>query len=309
MTGIAGRARKLHGRVLSAAERYPSVAVGIAVVRRDIEVAGTLLAAALAFRIFIWLLPCGLLLAALAGFSETSSRSPEELTRDLGMSPLTANMLGQVGAQAEQGRWVTTAVGVLLLVWAGVAVGRVLDRVHARVWRDHVDRRAKPTLARVARYNAALLLVVIGNLAGPALVAVTGRTPTLISLPSLAFYALVAVVLLSPRWSTAWRTAWPGALLVAIGMEGLHLVAVLYLPGKLARASQLYGALGIAASVLIWLALIARLVVLAQVLNAVLAERRAAGEPATPPVAGDAGRTPGADAGRQRGVIEGGRGG
>ncbi len=122
MTGIAGRigarARRLQGQVLSAADRYASVAVGIAAVRRDIEVAGTLLAGALAFRIFIWLLPCCLLLVGLAGFSVTSAQSPEELTRDLGMSPLIANMLGQVGAQAAQGRWVTAIVGVLLLVVA-----------------------------------------------------------------------------------------------------------------------------------------------------------------------------------------------
>jgi uncharacterized BrkB/YihY/UPF0761 family membrane protein len=308
VTGIAGRARRLHGQALAAAERYPSIAVGIAVVRRDIEVAGTLLAGALAFRIFIWLLPCCLLLAALAGFSETSSREPEELTRDLGMSPLTANMLGQVGAQAERSRWATAVAGALLLVWAGIALGRVLDRVHGRVWRARADRRAKPTLARVARYNAALLLVVVDNVAGPVLVGVTGLPPALVSLPSLACYVLIGIVLLSPQWPPARRSAWPGALLIAVGMEGLHLVAVLYLPGKLARASQLYGALGVAASVLVWLALIARLVVLAQVLNAVLAERRAAGDPATPPVAGDAGRAPDAEAGRQRGVIEGGRG-
>jgi membrane protein len=49
---------------------------------------------------------------------------------------------------------------------------------------------------------------------------------------------------------------------------------VLYLPSRIARASQLYGTLGIAAALLVWLALIARLVVLGQVLNAVLAEPR-----------------------------------
>jgi uncharacterized BrkB/YihY/UPF0761 family membrane protein len=97
----------------------------------------------------------------------------------------------------------------------------------------------------------------------------------LISVPSIAFYLVIGVLLLSPRWPPDWRSAWPGAVLIAIGMEGLHVVAVLYLPGKLARASQLYGALGVAASVLIWLALIARLIVVAQVLDAVLAERAA----------------------------------
>jgi uncharacterized BrkB/YihY/UPF0761 family membrane protein len=160
----------------------------------------------------------------------------------------------------------------------------VLDRIYHRVWLIRAERGPKSALARVARYNVALLLVVVGNLAEPVLVAATGRTPTLVSLPSLAFYLAIGIVLLSPRWPPAWRMAWPGALLIAVGMEGLHLVAVLYLPGKLARASQLYGALGVAASVLVWLALIARLMVFGQVLNAVLADY--------PPVAGDADREP-----------------
>jgi membrane protein len=277
MTGIVGRAREAWDRVLSSAGRHPSLAVGITVVRRDIEVGGTLLAGALAFRIFIWLLPCCLLLAAAAGFSQTSNRSPEELTTDLGMSPLTANMLGQVGEQAEHGRYVTAIVGLLLMMWAGLALGRAMDRVHDRIWQSRADRGPRATTARAARYNSVLLLVVIGNLVGPVVVATTGQPPAVISLPSLMCYVVGGVVLLSPEWPPPWRSAWPGAVLIAVGTEGLHLVAVLYLPGRLARASELYGTFGVAASILLWLALMARFFVFGQVLNAVLTERRAAG--------------------------------
>lgn len=297
MTGFVARtgerAREARDRVLAAAGRHRSIAVGIAVVRRDIDAGGTLIAGALGFRLFIWLLPCFLLLTAAVGFSQTADRSPEELTRDLGMSPLTANMLGQVGAQAERGRYVTAAIGLVLLMWAGVALGRVLDRIHERVWRQRTDRRPKPTMARIARYNAVLLLAVVGNVAGPVLVAATGEPPALVSLPSLLFYLVIGILMLSPEWPPRWRSAWPGAVLIAVGLEGLHLVAVLYLPGKLARASELYGALGVAAAVLVWLALMARLIVLAQVLNAVLADY--------PPAAGDASGSPDAQPGPERG--------
>jgi membrane protein len=295
------RARRLYEQTQAAADRYAAIAVGFAMVRRDLEVGGTLLAGALAFRVFIWLLPCCLLATALIGFSQATTRSPEELTRDLGMSPLTANLLGQVGAQAEHGRYLTAILGLVLLLWAGLALGRVLDRIHQRVWQVRADGGPKSALARVARYNAALLLAVAGNLAEPFVVAAIGQSPGLVSLPSLVFYVLIGIVLLSPRWPPAWRTAWPGALLIALGMEGLHLVAVLYLPGKLSRASELYGALGVAASVLVWLALIARLIVLAQVLNAVLAERAAGRVAEDPPVAGDASRSPDAEAEDARG--------
>lgn len=275
MTGIATRAQRLRDRVMTEAGHRAWLAVGIAVVRRDIDVGGTLLAGALGFRLFIWLLPCCLLATAALGFTESSARPPDELTRELGMSPLTASMIGQVGAQAERGRYLTALIGLLLLAWAGLTLARALDRVHGRVWHTHVDRKPKAALVRAARYNGVLLLIVVVNMAGPILASALGRPPALVSLPSLAVYTLFGIVLLSPQWPLQWRSAWPGAVLIALGAEGLHVVAVVYLPGKLARASELYGALGTAASVLVWLALMARLVVLGQVLNAVLADRRA----------------------------------
>jgi uncharacterized BrkB/YihY/UPF0761 family membrane protein len=281
VTGIVERARELYGRTLSATGHRPWLSTTIAVVRRDIDVGGTLLAGALAFRLFIWLLPCCLLLTALLGFTETSARSPEELSGELGMSPLTASMLGQVAAQAERGRWVTLILGLVLLAWAGLTLGRALDRVRDRIWLSRAVRRPEPVLARAARYNTALLLVVLGNIVAPVAVAATGRSPALVSLPSLVFYVLVGMVVLSVEWPPRWRSVWPGAVLLALGIEGLHLAAVLFLPGKLARASELYGTLGVAASVLLWLALMARLVVLGQVLNAVLAERSAVSAGAT----------------------------
>jgi membrane protein len=274
MTSLAQRAREMQDRVLAAAEERPPLAVGLAVAGKDIEVGGTLLASALGFRLFVWMLPYCLLASAALGFTETSNRPPDELVKDLGMSPLTASMLGQLGDQAERGRYLTALLGLLLLAWAGVTLARAFDRVHDRVWHSRLDRRPKATLVRAGFYNLLLLLIVLINTLVPVVASALGREPALVSLPSLLLYMLLGIFLLSPQWPPQWRTAWPGALLIALGAEGLHLVAVLYLPGKLARASELYGALGVAAAVLVWLALIARLVVLGQVLNAVLAERR-----------------------------------
>jgi uncharacterized BrkB/YihY/UPF0761 family membrane protein len=283
LRGAVRRGRGLYDRVLRAADRHPSLSAGFAVVRRDTAVGGTLVAGALAFRLFIWLLPCCLLLTAVLGLTA----APDELGRNLGMSPLTASMLGQVAAQTRSSRYVTVVVSVVLLCWVGLSLGRALDHVHDRVWGGRLDRHPRPTLARAARYSGALLLVVVGNLAGPVLVAATGGSPAVISLPSLVFYGVTGVVVLSGRWPPPWRSAWPGALLLALGIEVLHLAAVVLLPRALAHSLELYGALGIAASLLLWLAFLARLLVLGQVLNAVLAGRRAAGPPspgdATPP--------------------------
>jgi uncharacterized BrkB/YihY/UPF0761 family membrane protein len=281
VTGLAIRARRLRDRVVTAVGNRPLLAVVLAVVRRDIEVGGTLLAGALGFRLFIWLLPCCLLATAALGFTASSSRPPAELVNELGMSPLTASMVGQMSEQAARGRWVTALIGLVLLAWAGVTLARAFDRVHNRVWAKRLDRAPKRMLARAARYNLVLVLLVVANMAGPVVSAAIGRPAAVVSLPSLALYMVFAIVLLSPEWPPRWRSAWPGAVLVALGAEGLHLIAVVYLPGKLARSSELYGALGVAAVILVWLALITRLVVLGQVLNAVLAERARPVDPTT----------------------------
>lgn len=68
------------------------------------------------------------------------------------------------------------------------------------------------------------------------------------------------------RWGNP--AAAQGAVLVAAGVEAMRLVGFYYLPHKLQRSSELYGTLGIAAALLLWLAILARLIVLGNVLNA-----------------------------------------
>ena len=269
--------RRLRATALAAAGRHSGVRVVTDVLRRDSEVGGTLLAGALAFRLFIWMLPCCLLVAALLGFTASDNRSVDELTQELRMSPLAGSVLAQVGAQAERGRYATALVGVLLLGFTGISLARALDRVRARIWRIPPDQKVGSVLVRAGRYTAVLLAIVVINVVGPVIGTATGIPPVAIVLPSLACFVVLTTLLLSGDWPPSWGQTLPGAVLVALGFEGLHLVAVYYLPGKLARASELYGVLGVAASLLVWLALIARLVVGGQVLNAVLAERATPG--------------------------------
>ena len=59
-------------------------------------------------------------------------------------------------------------------------------------------------------------------------------------------------------------------MLVALGTQVIHLAVVLYLAPKIGRSSELYGALGAATVILLWLYLLARLIVAAAFLNAAL---------------------------------------
>jgi uncharacterized BrkB/YihY/UPF0761 family membrane protein len=80
----------------------------------------------------------------------------------------------------------------------------------------------------------------------------------------------------------------PGALLIAGGVIVMRLVTVLYLLNRIESSSELYGGLGAAAGILLWLYLIGRLIVGAAVLNAALwarnsGERGGSADPAPTP--------------------------
>ena len=78
-----------------------------------------------------------------------------------------------------------------------------------------------------------------------------------------------------PRAAAArWTALVPGALLFAAGLQGFSLALTLYFAPRAARASTLYGSLGVALTLLVSLFLFARLAVAAAELNAALWERR-----------------------------------
>ena len=83
---------------------------------------------------------------------------------------------------------------------------------------------------------------------------------------------LVAVRL--PRRHAPWDALVPGALVLALGLEVLHAVIVYAItPWALAKQGT-YGALGVAAALLVGLFLISRLIVVSAVVNATLWDRR-----------------------------------
>lgn len=263
---LVGQARRWAGSV---AGRSRWLTVAVEVWSRDRRVGGTLLAAALAFRIFIWLLPCTLLICALIGFSSSGEGSVGSISRRVGLSPLTAGLLEQVANQARGGRVVTAALALVFLAVAGAGLARAMDGVRVRVWGPFERRGIGAVLVRAAAYSGVLLAVIVSNAGVGLLRAATGLPGVLLSLVAVAVFVVVGVLMLASGVSD-WRAALPGAVVFALGLELLRLVSMHYLPARFERATQLYGALGVSAAVLIWLTLIARLIVFGHVLNAVL---------------------------------------
>jgi uncharacterized BrkB/YihY/UPF0761 family membrane protein len=77
-----------------------------------------------------------------------------------------------------------------------------------------------------------------------------------------------------PSRDVPWTAFLPGAILLGLGLEALHVFTAYYLETKLANASELYGVLGLATTALFYLFLIGRGVVWAAELNAVVWEVR-----------------------------------
>jgi uncharacterized BrkB/YihY/UPF0761 family membrane protein len=96
-----------------------------------------------------------------------------------------------------------------------------------------------------------------------------------------------------PRPPVHWTAVLPGAIAFGLGLQAIHLVNVYFISYRISTSSETYGALGVAAALLLSLFLLGRLFVLAVMLNSTLWERKtgeAKGREPQSPIRGDAAR-------------------
>ena len=258
-------------------ERHRSLDALFDMVDRDGEVGGGIIAGALAYRLFIWLLPLALIAVAGLGFAaDAASESPEETAEAIGLGGLISSSIAN--AADSPNRWYALLIGVPALFWATRSLLRALIIAHRLVWSDLRAAAPKPTPVATLRLLA--LLLALGAVSAAATALRDSSTPagvlgtTFALAPYTALWVLVSVRL--PHLGAPWTALIPGAALVAFGMELFH-VAIAYVITPWAVAKQgTYGALGVAAVLLVGLFLISRLIVAAAVVNATLWERRGA---------------------------------
>jgi uncharacterized BrkB/YihY/UPF0761 family membrane protein len=83
----------------------------------------------------------------------------------------------------------------------------------------------------------------------------------------------LAVSMLMPRATSDPAVLLPGAVLVGATITGLQLVSQVYLPSRMGRASELYGAVGTTIVTLGWFFILGRVIVIAMCLDATVHER------------------------------------
>lgn len=269
------RAERVRARAQDERQRHGSVDAVFEMVDRDGEVGGGIIAGALAYRLFIWLLP--LTLVAVAGLgiaADASSESPGSAARSLGLSGLVSASVAD--AAEGSGRWYALLIGVPVLVYTTRGVLRVLIGAHRLVWTDIRASAPRATLVETLRLLALLLCFPVITTTANAARAWSTGPGVLVSVVAIVPFAGVwlLITMRLPHRGADWKALIPGALFFALGAELLQaVIAYAIAPYSIAKQGT-YGVLGAAAALLFALYLVSRLVVASAVLGATLWERR-----------------------------------
>ncbi len=283
--GRIGRARI---RALSIAEDLstrgslgPLAELGWSVSRRLQRIGGGALAALLAYRLFVWLLPFALVVVFVVDLFRDEPIDAGRATEEFGLSGFVAGSISNATIDTpETGRLSAAIVGGLVLLYATYALVRAVRAVHSLVWQVRFERMPRPlptTLVALAALTAAIVgRSLIDGLGG----ALGGLLDVVLTLGS---YLVIPVLwLLISTWlpnrARDWRDLLPGTLFLTAALIVIHaLVAFVFYP-YLREKEETYGGLGLAAGILLALYGIGYAIVVATAVNAELVDQREARE-------------------------------
>jgi len=272
--GEAARARGIAFRAELEEQRphHVSVEAGFRWLQRDKEIAGGVLGGGLAYRFFFWTLAFTVLLAGGLGFASASGSNVTTASREVGVTSSLASTVGNAAEQSETGRWWLLLTGLVLVLWSSYGLLRALHLVHAAAWR--ITPPPLRNAPRAVGFLAALPLALVASTTAAGWV--RANTDDLLGLVATlaigvcfgAVWLWISMRLPSP--DVPWVAFVPGAVIFGVGLQALHVFAAYFLQAKLANASQVYGALGLATTALFSFFLVGRGVVWAAELNAVV---------------------------------------
>jgi uncharacterized BrkB/YihY/UPF0761 family membrane protein len=257
-------------------EGLPGAPVVLEAFESERELGGGLIAGGVAFRIFLWLVPFGLVAAAILSFwSDLDPDGIESGARRFGIGAAAAQAAAEALQVGNRNAVVVLLFGLVLLVWFTIGALRALILAHALAWQLTPPRIRRPHVAVLA-FNGFFVLSFVLSLGVAWLEAQLGLFALLWT--ALALALAIAVVLwamwLLPHRAADARELLPGAVLVAVGHELLQIAVIFYFAPRLGRSEETYGAFGAAATMLVWLYVLCRLITSAAFLNATLWDRR-----------------------------------
>ena len=257
--------------------RWPWLDRLLSVQERFGAVGGGPLSSSIALATFLSLFPLLLVLIAVVGFlSAGRADFTSDVISELGLQGEAAQAVENAIVVAEDSRQAASIIGLVGLLWAGLAVVGAMQAGFNAAWQ--VTGRGLLDRVVALRWLLGAGTVFLLSVAlGPAL----SWLPGWLVIVNIASGAAITTALFLWTYSTlvnntvGWRVHLPGALLVAAGFEILKVVGALYVPRMVSGSSALYGSLGVVFATLAWLAIYARLIVHGAVLNVVRYEAAA----------------------------------
>jgi uncharacterized BrkB/YihY/UPF0761 family membrane protein len=256
-------------------ERSTLIGAGFDIAELDVHVGGGILAGAVAFRVFLFLVPFVYILFTAVGLTSTAtSKDPTELAKTLGITGVLASAIVNTQDISALSQFLLVLGAAVALMWTANSLDKTLYVVHWLVWGVP---RMKPSGIRTIGTTIGLSLVLT------VLAVLTNVLRTKLGLPGSV---LVAVIVMAVSFMAWWWVSWqlphapvtarqliPGAVLVAVGTEVLYLLTTYWIGHVVARKSHTYGAIGIALAVLLWVYVLGRIIVASAGVNAALWRR------------------------------------
>ena len=266
-------AQALKGWVQEARKSSPALDATFETIERDSHIGGGMLAGALSYRLFVFLLPLAFfLVSGLGVLASALGVQPHVVVNSVGIAGTVTKQVQ--GAAKGSSNWWVALTSLLVLAY--------MTRVLLRASRSctHSPGKARPPRSRCApassrsspQHSSA------SSCSSPASAPSTTR-PSIGGIIALVVFVValsglwLVVSLQLPHADARWTDLIPGSLFYAIGTVLVQIFNVLILGQMIKEKSTTYGALGIAGAILLDLFLIGRVIVGAAVVNATLYER------------------------------------
>jgi uncharacterized BrkB/YihY/UPF0761 family membrane protein len=271
---VSDRVNRIRAHAEHARASHESLEVGLSVLENDSAIGGGLLAGALAYRLFVLLIPSALLLVSGLGlYAGTADQSPVQIAQEVGLHGLIASEVADTASSGARGILFLAMVPAVL--YALVKLYRGTAIVHALAWRGSAAG------VRIDPAGVALLALALAVDVGAAgVVGWIRRHDELGGLAALLVYGVLvggAWLLVSrrlPGGDAGWTALVPGALLAGVGLLFVNVFNVYVTTRLVENNANTYGVLGVATALLFSLVLVGRIIVIGAELNASLHRHR-----------------------------------
>jgi YihY family inner membrane protein len=263
-------------RADDAHKRHPWVAFPIAVVKKFGDDHAGNLAALVAYYGFFSLFPLMLVFVTVLGMALRGNPDLQQSIKDSALAdfPVLGDQINQ-NVHSLAGSGLALVIGILLALWAGLGVLKVMQTAMNTVW--NVPYRRRPNFF-VSILKALLMLVVLGvvTIASATAGAVgagsgnwlMGVLGLVVSLALNLVLFLLAFRILTTE-DVSWGDVFPGAAVAAVAWTALQAVGGYYVSHQLQGASETYGTFATVIGLLAWLYLGAQMTLLSAEINVV----------------------------------------